>query len=86
MSASAASTAGLVFSVGFACWVIRYFQARAHELSELSGPPNPSPFTGNLDDVRSARGGTRYNVWQAEYGATYRMHGALWVRASRLNR
>ena len=53
---------------------------RSRRLKELSGPPPESFFAGNIPDIKSAQVGTRYNVWQKQYGGAYKIHGALSVR------
>ena len=53
---------------------------RSRRLKELSGPPSESFLAGNIPDIKAAQVGTRYNVWQKEYGGAYRIHGALSVR------
>jgi hypothetical protein len=80
-SMSSLSVTGLTFGIGFTFWALYRIRTRAREFAQLPGPPNPSVLSGNLDDVRAAPAGTRFNVWQAKYGATYCIRGALLVFA-----
>jgi hypothetical protein len=66
--------------LGIALYALRALYARIRRLQELSGPDNRSLFVGNMLDLRRAPIGTRWNVWQREYGATYRITGPLLVR------
>jgi hypothetical protein len=82
---SSLGAVGLTFGIGLACWALFRLQTRAREYAQLPGPPNTNLFSGHLDDVRAAPAGTRFNVWQAKYGAPYCIRGALLVCASTLD-
>jgi hypothetical protein len=53
--------------------------SRTRRLHGLDGPDSPSFFLGHVVDLRRAPLGTRWNVWQRKYGATYRVMGVLLV-------
>jgi hypothetical protein len=60
-------------------WQLR---KRSKQLDTLPGPSSPSFLTGHTVDLRQAPTNTRWNGWQEEHGATYKLYGPLMVRLS----
>ena len=63
-------------------WAIQLYHSVTTRLSDIPGPPAPSYFVGNVQDLSRAPMGTKMNAWTKEYGHTYKIRGALMVRFS----
>lgn len=53
---------------------------RSEQFGGLPGPSSPSFLKGHTVDLRQAPTTTRWNIWQKEHGATYKLYGPLLVR------
>jgi hypothetical protein len=84
IASMSAYAALLATAAGLICVPAYVLYERSRSLADFPGPPNPSLLVGNVVDLRRAPTRTRWNVWQDQYGSTYRMAGPFLVRASQL--
>jgi hypothetical protein len=76
MNMASVITIGAGLGLAIPLWQLR---KRSQQLDGLPGPASPSFLTGHTVDLRQAPTSTRWNVWQKEHGATYRLNGPLMV-------